>query len=89
MKIKLFKTTLPMAVVAFGIAGAMQTNAMSKKATALINKWGYTHLEGENCILTNVMCTVGGGPPCKQGTTQLYDFVSSVSCPNPLSRMYP
>jgi len=56
MKIKFFKLILPVAVVAFGLAGAMHTNAMDKKATALVNKWGYTHIEGENCVLTNVMC---------------------------------
>lgn len=86
MKIKILKLTLPTAMIVFGIAGAIHTNAMNKKAIVIINKWGYTHLEGENCIITNVMCTIGGGLPCKQGTNQLYDFVSTVSCPNPLTR---
>lgn len=87
MKIKFFKLILPMAVVAFGITGAMQTNAMSKKATALVNKWGYTHIEGENCVLTNVMCKTDLGTACKQGVNQLYDFVSTTSCPNPLNKI--
>lgn len=87
MKIKFFKLILPIAVVAFGLAGAMHTNAMDKKATALVNKWGYTHIEGENCVLTNVMCRTEPGTPCKQGVNQLYDFVSTVSCPNPLNKI--
>lgn len=87
MKIKFFKLILPMAVVAFGIAGAMHTNAMSKKATTLVNKWGYTHIEGENCVLTNQMCRTQPGLPCKLGGEQLYDFVSTTSCPTPLNKI--
>ncbi|WP_284653151.1 DUF6520 family protein [Flavobacterium terrisoli] len=87
MKIKFFKLILPVAVVAFGLAGAMHTNAMDKKATKLVNKWGYTHIDGENCVLTNVMCRTEIGPPCKQGSNQLYDFVSTTSCPNPLNKI--
>ncbi len=86
MKNKFLKFILPMAVVAFGLAGAMHTNAMDKKATALIDRWGYTHLEGQNCVITNVMCKTDGSILCKQGTTQLYDFVSTTSCPNPLTK---
>lgn len=89
MKNKKLKFTIPFVVFAAGLIGAMQTNKMDKKATTLVNRWGYTHLEGQNCAITNVMCTVGGGSPCKQGTTLLYDFVSTVSCPNPLSKLNP
>lgn len=89
MKNKSLKFILPVAAVAFGLIGAIQTKEMNKKAIALVEKWGYTHLEGQNCVITNVMCTIGGGPPCKQGTILLYDFVSSVSCPNPLCKLNP
>lgn len=87
MKIKIFNLTLPTVVIVIGIACAIHTSAMNKKAVVVINKWGYTHLEGENCTITNVMCSIGGGQPCKQGTTQLYDFVSTTSCPNPLYKI--
>lgn len=87
MKNKFLKFVLPMAVVAFGLAGAAHTNAMDKKATALVQRWGYTHLEGENCVQTNIMCKTDPGTPCKQGSIQLYDFVSTTSCPNPLNKV--
>jgi hypothetical protein len=88
MKIKFFKLILPMAVIAFGLAGAMHTNAMGKKALTVDERWGYTHLEGQNCINSNIMCTIAPGVPCKQGaSTQLYEFVSLTSCPNPLNKI--
>lgn len=87
MKNKFLKFVLPMAVVAFGLVSAVHTNAMDKKATALVDRWGYTHLEGQNCVITNVMCSTTGSTPCKQGTVQLYDFVSTTSCPNPLTKI--
>ncbi|AWG24727.1 DUF6520 family protein [Flavobacterium kingsejongi] len=87
MKTKFFKFILPMAVVAFGLAGAAHTNAMGKTAVALADRWGYTHLEGQNCVITNVMCKTDPGTPCKQGSAQLYDFVSTTSCPNPLNKI--
>ena len=89
MRSNLLKSILPVAVVAFGLAGAVHTNAMSKEATALVNKWGYTHIEGENCVQSNVVCKTEAGPPCTLGANQLYDFVSSTSCPNPLNRIAP
>jgi hypothetical protein len=87
MKTKFFKLILPIAVVAFGLAGAMHTNAMNKKAVALVDKWGYTHLEGQNCVKSETMCRTEPGPLCKQGTIQLYDFVSITSCPNTLNKI--
>lgn len=81
------KLILPIAVVALGLVGAIHTNAMTKKAVALVDKWGYTHLEGSNCVISNTMCRLEGGPFCKQGAIQLYDFVSTSSCPNPLLRI--
>ncbi|MGC4041882.1 MAG: DUF6520 family protein [Flavobacterium sp.] len=87
MKNKFLKFVLPMAVVAFGLAGAAHTNAMDKKAETLVQRWGYTHLEGENCVQTNIMCKTDPGSPCKQGSIQLYDFVSTSSCPNPLNKV--
>lgn len=87
MKNKFLKFVLPMAVIAFGLAGAAHTNAMDKKAAALEEKWGYTHLEGQNCVVSNTMCRTDGSQPCKQGSINLYDFVSTTSCPNPLTKI--
>lgn len=84
MKIKFFKMILPVAVITLGVAGAMSTNAMSKKSSSLVDKWGYTHIEDEPCT-KSIKCSTIPGLPCKNTAgEQLYDFVSSVSCPNPL-----
>lgn len=87
MKIKFFKLVLPMAVITFGIAGAISTNAMNKKAEALVDRWGYTHIDGQNCVKTNVKCTTDPGAPCTFGTLQLYDFVSLTTCPSTLNQI--
>lgn len=87
MKTKIFGAILPAAVIAFGIAGAMSTNAMSKKATTLVDVWGYTHIAGQNCLQSATRCTPTGATPCKQSGIQLYDFVSTISCPNPLTTL--
>jgi hypothetical protein len=87
MKTKIFKMILPMAVITFGIAGALSTNAMSKKSSTLAERWGYTHLEAEPCTKA-IMCSTIPGTACKNSSGDvLYDFVSSVSCPNPLYKI--
>lgn len=78
-----------MAVIAFGIAGAMKTNAMSQKSVALVDRVGYTHIEDENCVATELMCTTNPGTPCILAGEQLYDFVSTTSCPLPLNKIVP
>lgn len=75
-----------MAVITFGIAGAISTNAMSKNASAFANRTGYTHIEGENCVITNVTCKNTPGAPCTFGGNQLYDFNGS-TCLTPLNKI--
>ena len=86
MKTKFFKLILPMAVITFGIAGAISTNAMNKKADFFANRPGYTHIEGENCVDVSVTCKNTVGVPCTLGGNQLYDFNGS-TCPNPLNKI--
>ena len=87
MKNKFFKMILPAVVVTFGILSAVSTSAMNKKTVTLAQKWGYSHIEGENCV-RQIMCKTDPGLPCKTvAGDQLYDFVSTVSCPNPLNKI--
>lgn len=86
MKFNFKKMILPLAVVAFGIVGAISTNAMNKKSTALVDRWGYTHDENGLCVDSEIMCSTNPGPPCLGSSSEpLYDFISTVSCPNPLN----
>lgn len=88
MKIKFFKMILPVAVITIGMASAVSTNAMSKTAAAFANRTGYTHLEGENCVITNMTCKNTSGVPCTFGGNQLYDLNSVTNtCPNPLNKI--
>lgn len=87
MKINFKKVIMPMVVITVGVFGAFSTSAMNQKNKAFADRWGYSHLEGENCV-REIMCTTNPGLPCKTvAGDQLYDFVSTVSCPNPLSKI--
>lgn len=89
MKNKMLNLIMPMAVIMLGTFGALSTNAMNQRANAPGDRIGYSHIEGENCVEEDVMCTTLPGNPCKSlGGDQLYDsFDDGVSCPNPLNKI--
>lgn len=75
-----------MVVITLGVFGAISTSAMNQKTTAFADRWGYSHIEGENCV-QEIMCSTIPGPPCKTvAGDQLFDLEDGVSCPNPLNK---
>lgn len=87
MNINFKKVIMPMVVIALGIFGALSTNAMDQKKVSFVDRWGYTHLEGEGCV-RDIMCSTEPGDPCKTVSgDQLFDLeIDGVSCPNPLNK---
>jgi len=92
MKTIFSRVLLPVAAITLSIAGAVGTNAMTKSAKVVVDKWGYLHNTTNPaqppCQLSTVMCTDVINPNiCETSSgADLYDFASTVSCPNPLYR---
>lgn len=87
MKSKLMKVFMPLVVITLGIFGALSTSAMNQKTVAFGDKWGYSHIEEENCV-REIMCSTIPGEPCKTlSNVQLFELnQDGVSCPNPLNK---
>ena len=89
MKNKMMNLIMPVAMIIVGVLGAFTTSAMNQRSSSVGDRWGYSHIEGENCIKEDVMCTTLPGSPCKSlAGDQLFDsFDDGVSCPNPLNKI--
>ena len=87
MKKNLIKVFMPMVVITLGIFGAVSTSAMNQKTVAFGDRWGYSHIDGENCV-REIMCTTLPGLSCKTvAGDQLFDLnQDGVSCTNPLNK---
>ncbi len=85
MKNNFFKIVLPMAVVALGLAGAANTNAMDKsgKSVAIM---GYKHISNPNSCVADQECSNTGNFNCTAADgSQLYAKPAS-TCLTPLKR---
>ena len=87
MKNKLMRVFMPMVVITLGVFGAISTSAINQKTTAFADRWGYTHIEGENCV-KDIMCSFTPGFTCKSVSgDQLYGLdQNGVTCPIALSK---
>lgn len=81
------KVFMPLAVIMLGVFGAISTSAMNQKTTAFADRWGYTHIDGENCV-KDIMCSAIPGFTCKSlAGKQLYGLeLDGVSCPVALTK---
>lgn len=88
MKNKLMKVFMPLVVITLGVFGAISTSAMNQKTTAFADRWGYTHLEDEDCIDVEIMCSAIPGFTCKTVSgDQLYGLdQNGISCSIALSK---
>ena len=85
MKSKLMKVFMPLVVITLGVFGALSTSAMNQRTAAIGDEWGYSHIEGENCV-REIMCSTLPGTPCKTvAGVPLFKLQNAVSCPNPLN----
>lgn len=78
MKTKFLKMILPMAVIAFAIFGAFNSQAMDQKksTSALANETGWYHVLSTDPCISSTMCSTAPGPVCTvnaiPGNQQLY-----------------
>lgn len=85
MKTSVLKNVIPVAVVAFGIAGAFATMSMQSVEKSTAPKIGYVRNAQGACDIP-VQCSTNPGPMCSLGGAQAFGKNAQGNCNEVLYR---